>query len=188
MQLLNTETRYGIVAQLFHWTVAALVLAQIPLGIYAARLPISIERLQWLSRHKAIGMTVLVLVLARLLWRLASRLPELPASMPPWERRVATATHRLLYLLLVAAPVAGWLYASAAGVPVSWFGLVEVPDLVAKNRQLADLFRITHIVLVFALTAVLALHVAGALRHAFIRRDGVVHRMLPWRQKAPADD
>lgn len=164
-----------------------LILAQIPLGIYAAQLPISIERLQWLSRHKAIGMTVLVLVLARLLWRLANCPPQLPASMPQWERRVATTTHRLLYALLVAAAVAGWLYASAAGVSVSWFGLVQIPDLIAKDRAFADVLRVTHIVLVVALAAVLGLHVAGALRHALVRRDGLVQRMLPGQRKESVD-
>ena len=162
---------------------AILVLAQIPLGIYAARLPIGLERLQWLSRHKAIGITLLVLVLARLLWRLAVRPPALPGFMPRWERRVATITHRILYALLLAAPIAGWLYASAAGLSVSWFGLVHIPDLIAKDRALADVFKLTHIVLVSLLAALIAGHVAAALRHAFLRHDGVVQRMLPWQRR-----
>lgn len=164
------------------------MLAQIPLGIYAAQLPIGIERLQWLSRHKALGITVLALVLARLLWRLASPPPALPRWMPRWERRIATATHRALYVLLIAAPVAGWAYASAAGLSTSWFGLVQIPDLIEKDRALADVFRLAHIGLVLALAVLVTMHVAGALRHGIVRRDGILHRMLPSRQKETEDD
>ena len=162
---------------------AILVLAQIPLGIYASRLPIGLERLQWLSRHKTIGITLLVLVLARLLWRLAVPPPALPGSMPRWEQRAATITHRMLYALLLAAPIAGWLYASAAGLSVSWFGLVHVPDLIAKDRALADAFKLTHTVLVSLLAVLIAGHVAAALRHALLRHDGVMQRMLPWQRR-----
>lgn len=180
MQLRNSATGYGIIAQLFHWLVAVLVFLQAAIGIYASDLPVSIARLKWLSRHKAIGITVLALVLIRYAWRGLNRVPELPESMPAWERRVALATHRLLYLLLVLAPISGWLHASAAGLSVTWFGWFKVPDLLEKNPDLAPYFENLHVTVVYTLITLVVLHVAAALRHAFFRRDGVMAQMLPW--------
>lgn len=177
----NSAERYGIIAQAFHWLIAVLLLVQVGLGLYAARLPLSLARLEWLSRHKSLGLAALALVLLRLGWRLFNRPPALPDSMPPWERRAARATHRLLYALLILAPLAGWLFASASGLSVNWFGLVRVPDLVAKDPQLAPLFKAAHKLLVALLALLVTLHVAAALRHALMRRDGVMHRMLPWK-------
>lgn len=177
----NSVESYGIIAQAFHWLVAVLVLAQFGIGVYAANLPVSLARLQWLSYHKSLGLGILAFVLLRFAWRAANPPPALPDAMPLWERRVAVATHRLLYLLLVLAPLAGWLYASAAGLSVNWFGLFQVPDLVAKDRQLAEFFKVLHVGLVALIALLLVAHVGGALRHAFVRRDGIMHRMLPWK-------
>lgn len=179
----NSAESYGIIAQAFHWLVAVLVLAQFGIGLYAANLPVSLARLQWLSHHKSLGLGILALVLLRLAWRAANPPPASPAAMPHWERRAAAATHGLLYVLLVFAPFAGWLYASAAGLSVNWFGLFQVPDLVAKDRELAELFKALHIGLVALIALLLAAHVGAALRHAFVRRDDVMHRMLPWKPR-----
>jgi len=181
MRFRNSAERYGIIAQAFHWLVAALVFVQLAIGLYAANLPVSLARLQWLSNHKSLGLGILALVLSRLAWRALDPPPALPDLMPRWERRAALLAHRLLYTLLILAPFAGWLHASASGLLVNWFGLFQVPDLVPKDRELSELFKLTHRVLVALLALLLAGHIGGALRHAFARRDGVVHRMLPWR-------
>jgi cytochrome b561 len=183
-QVRNTDESYGILAQALHWLLAVLVFAQLALGLYAAGLPLGIERLRWLSRHKSLGLAVLALVLLRLAWRAASAPPALPASMPQRERGLALATHRLIYLLLVLAPLAGWMQASASGLSVNWFGLFLVPDLVPKGRALAELFRLAHLGCVALLAALVAGHVGAALRHALILRDGVMRRMLPWAPRA----
>lgn len=185
-RLRNSDESYGIIAQAFHWLVAALVFVQLGLGVYAANLPVSLARLQWLSRHKSLGLAILALVVLRLAWRALDRPPAPPGVMPCWERRAARATHRLIYLLLVLAPLAGWLQASAAGLSVSWFGLFAVPDLVAQDRALAELFKLLHIGLVALLALLLCAHVGAALRHALLRRDGVMHRMLPWKPRGRA--
>ncbi len=177
----NSIDAYGAVAQALHWLVAVLVLAQIALGVYAAHLPVSLARLQWLSRHKSLGLAILVLVLARLAWRARQAPPVLPAWLPRWERRAALAAHRALYVLLLLTPLAGWLYASAAGLSANWFGMFVVPDLIDRNRELAPLLRTVHIACAAAFALLIALHVAAALRHALVLRDGVMHRMLPWR-------
>lgn len=179
----NPDEGYGIIAQAFHWLVAALVFAQLGLGVYAAGLPVGLARLQWLSRHKSLGLAILAVVLLRMAWRIINRPPPLPDSVPGWQRRVAVVTHWLLYLLLVLAPLAGWLHASAAGLSVNWFGLILVPDLVSKDRELAELFKALHIGLVALLALLIAGHIGAALRHAFWLRDGVAHRMLPWKPR-----
>lgn len=178
----NSIEAYDAVAQALHWLVAALVLAQLALGVYAANLPVSLARLQWLSRHKSLGLAILALMLLRLGWRWLHPPPALPASMPRWERRAANATHRMLYVLLILAPLAGWLYASAAGLSVNWFGLFVVPDLVAPDRALAALFKALHLALVALLALLIALHAGAALRHAVVLRDAVLQRMLPRRR------
>jgi cytochrome b561 len=162
---------------------ALLVFVQVAIGIYASDLPVSIARLKWLSRHKAIGVTVLALVILRLGWRGFSRPPPLPGSMPSWERHTALATHRLLYALLLLAPISGWLYASAAGLSVTWFGWLRVPDLLPKNPEIAPWLKELHEFVVYVLIATVVLHILAALRHAFLRRDGVMGRMLPWAGK-----
>ena len=182
-QYRNSEMTYGIIAQAFHWLVAVLVLTQLGLGVFAANLPIGLARLQWLSRHKSLGLAILAVVLLRIAWRASNRPPPLPDSIPGWQRAAAVATHGLLYLVLVLAPLAGWLYASAAGLSVNWFGLFQVPDLVSKDRELAELFKALHIGLVTLLALLIAGHVGAALRHAFWLRDGVAHRMLPWKPR-----
>lgn len=181
--LRNSTEAYGIIAQAFHWLIAVLVLAQLGIGVYAANLPVGLARLQWLSRHKSLGLAILALVLLRLGWRALNPPPALPGSMPQWERRAALATHRLIYLLLILAPLAGWLYASAAGLSVNWFGLFQVPDLVSKDREFAELFKALHLGLVALLVTFVALHVGAALRHGLLLRDGVMHRMLPWKPR-----
>ena len=175
----NSPSAYGIIAQALHWCVALLIFIQLPLGLYAARLPVSMARLQWLSYHKSLGMTILALVLVRLVWRWIDAPPPLPAAMQPWERRAALATHRALYLVPILAMLAGWLYASSAGLSVNWFGLLLIPDLIAKNTGIAPLFRELHHGLVGLLAVLLAAHIGAAARHAFILRDDVMRRMLP---------
>jgi cytochrome b561 len=169
-----------MVAQALHWLVALLVFVQLALGLYSAGLPLGIARLEWLSRHKSFGLAVLALALLRLAWRLVSAPPSLPASMSRAERLAAAATHRLLYALLVLAPLGGWLHASAAGLSVNWFGLWLVPDLVPKDALWAARFKLLHKLAVLLLAVLLAGHIGAALRHALVRRDGIMRRMLPW--------
>ena len=184
-RFLNSEEAYGIIAQALHWCVAALIFVQLPLGLYAANLPVSMARLQWLSYHKSLGLTILALVLVRLAWRWTDAPPALPDTMAQLERRAARAMHIALYVVPVLAMLAGWLYASAAGLSVNWFGLILIPDLIAKDTGIAPLFKELHHGLVGLLALLLVGHIAAAARHAFILRDNVAQRMLPaaWGRK-----
>lgn len=171
--------RYGPVAIALHWIAAALILFNLAYGLYLVGLPLSPQKLRYFSYHKWIGVTVLLLSAARLLWRLTHRAPEMPATLPPWERRAAKASHALLYVLFFAAPLTGWLFSSASGFQTVYLGVLPIPDLLAKNREVADVLKVAHRWINYTMAAVVALHAAAALKHHFIDRDDVLARMLP---------
>ena len=176
----NSPTRYSAVAQGFHWIIAALIVTQFTLGWVADDLPLGLHKLAVLARHKSFGMTVLMLAVLRLLWRLGHRPPELPAGMTKVERLLAKGTHILIYVLLIVMPLSGWMMSSANNYSVSWIGRFTWPDLIGKNEQAFDLLRITHRSLSWLLFAVATLHILAALKHHFWNRDDVLTRMLPF--------
>lgn len=179
--LANTADAWGAPAKFFHWMVALLILVQIALGFAAALWRLSPLKLELFVWHKSTGMLILVLMLARLAWRLANPSPSLPLQTPAWERYAAHASHALLYLLAVALPLSGWVINSAAGVPFSIFWLVPLPAIVAPDERLEELAKLVHFSLLVALCLVLAVHIAAALRHHFVKRNAILIRMLPGR-------
>jgi len=180
----STPTRYGAVAQLLHWAIAALIVAQFVLGRTAVDLPLGAHKLGLLARHKSIGMTVLMLAVLRLLWRLGHPPPALPDGMRPLERVVARGTHVAFYVLLFVMPITGWMMSSAKNYSVSWFGLFTWPDLIGKNAAAFDALRTIHDTLSGALFAIAVLHILAALKHHFWNRDNVLLRMLPGLDRA----
>lgn len=180
MTIRNTTRRWGALAQLLHWLIFVLVIAQFTLALLADDLPNGMKKLTLLSRHKSIGLTILVLACLRLGWRWANNAtPALPATLKPYERGLARATHLLLYLLLLAIPLTGWTMSSARGFPVSWFGFFQLPDLVPKNKALFEALANVHEALAWTLAGLVALHVGAALKHHFVLKDDVLRRMLP---------
>jgi cytochrome b561 len=175
----SSSSRYGAVAQAFHWVIAALIVTQFVLANLADDLPIGAHKLALLARHKSFGMTVLMLAVLRLLWRLKNRPPELPSGMTPLERMLARATHAAFYVLLFAMPLTGWLMSSAKNYSVSWFGLFTWPNLVGKNEALFEALRSTHHILSDVLFVIAVLHILAALKHHFWNKDDVLLRMLP---------
>jgi cytochrome b561 len=176
--------RYTTIAVALHWLVALLIFAGFPLGLYMVELPLSPDKLRLYSYHKWIGVTVLMLVAVRLAWRATHLPPPLP-GMPVWQRRTSGAVHALLYVLMFAVPLSGWLMSSAKGFPTVWFGVLPLPDLVAKNRELGDLLANVHKVLNFTLLALVVVHIGAALHHHFIERRPFLQRM-GWRRKESA--
>jgi cytochrome b561 len=164
----------------FHWIVAVLILFNLGFGLYTVDLPLSPQKLKFFSWHKWIGVTILIFAAARLLWRLTHPAPALPDSMRPWERQLAHWTHVLLYVLFFAAPLTGWLFSSATGFQTVYLGLLPIPDLLDKNKALADVLRLAHHWVNYTLAAVIVLHIAAALKHHFVDRDEVLIRMLPF--------
>ena len=170
--------RYSGVAIALHWLLAALIVGTFCVGLYMHGLPFSPTRLKLYNWHKWAGVSILALSALRLLWRLTHRPPADP-PMPAWQRWAAHGAHWALYALFFLVPLAGWAYSSAAGFPIVVFGVLPLPDFVAPDRALADLLKEWHALLAFALAAVVALHLAAALKHHFIDRDGLLHRMRP---------
>ncbi|MDI1247233.1 MAG: cytochrome b [Rhodoferax sp.] len=178
-------TRYSTVAIVLHWLLALVILAIFLVGTYMTDLPFSPERLKLYNYHKWAGVTFLALTLLRLLWRVTHRPPALPStvtrSMPTWQNHAYHATHHLMYLLFFAVPLVGWAYSSAAGFPIVWFGQIPLPDLLQVNKELAELIKPVHELLALALVGLAALHIAAAIKHQLVDRDGLLARMLPVR-------
>jgi cytochrome b561 len=169
--------RYSTPAIVLHWLMALLILVAFPLGVYMHELPLSPDKLKLYSYHKWIGITLLLLVAIRLSWRLTHVPPPLPASVAAWQRRASVVVHGMLYLLLIAIPLSGWLMSSAKGFQTVWFGVLPLPDLVDKNRELGELLADVHETLNFTLLALVGLHVGAALQHHFIERQPFLQRM-----------
>ena len=174
----SPPTRYDPIAITFHWLLALAIVGSFCVGLYMSDLPMSPARLKLFNWHKWAGITILALSAMRLLWRLAHR-PPVDVPMPLWQRRAAHATHIVLYGLFFIVPLAGWAYSSAAGFPVVVFGVIPLPDFVPVDKALAEVLKSRHQMLAFALAAVVLLHIAAALKHQFLDRDGLLQRMWP---------
>lgn len=175
------DARYSGVAIAFHWGIALLVLINLFIGFGHELLP---ALRAWMPAHKSIGISVLVLTVARLAWRIGHRPPPLPAARPAWEKGAAHATHWALYALLLLIPLSGWMMVSGPGGrrPLDWFGAFPIPYLPVSKAG-AGLGGSAHGLLGWAMLALVAIHVAAALRHHFLLRDGLLARMLPTRAR-----
>lgn len=171
------SVRYTSTAIVLHWLVALLIFAGFPLGLYMVDLPLSPDKLKLYSYHKWIGITVLLLAAVRLGWRLTHTPPPLPASVAVWQRRASAVVHGLLYLLVIVIPISGWLMSSAKGFQTVWFGVLPLPDLLEKDRELGELLAAVHRTLNFTLLGLVVLHVGAALQHHFIERQPFLQRM-----------
>lgn len=179
----STTARYTATAMVLHWVLGLSLVGLFAFGLYMTGLPFSPTRLKYFNWHKWAGMTILLLTAARLLWRATHRPPELPEAitrgMPGWQRVAHHGVHHLLYALFFAIPLVGWMYSSAAGFPIVLFGQIPLPDLVGKSPELAEALKPWHGWLAYALAALVVLHIAAALKHQLIDRDGLLQRMLP---------
>jgi cytochrome b561 len=177
------KTRYSTVAILLHWAIAAALLFQIVLGS-AMEGPRDATRFSIFQLHKSVGIAILLLTMVRIGWRIANPPPPLSETLKPWEQTLARSTHRAFYALLLALPLSGWLIVSTSkiGVPTRLFGVIgwphiPVPD--AFRRSVHEASELGHQVLVWGAFALVALHVAGALKHHFIDSDAELDRMIP---------
>jgi cytochrome b561 len=178
MAIRSTATAWGAVTRLFHWGMLLLLVGGIGVGFYMTGLPLGPTKLKIYAVHKSVGLTLLGLAVLRLLWRFAERRPALP-RMPVWQARIATATHVLLYALMFGIPLSGWLFNSAAGFPLQWFRLVNLPALAAADPALKALARQIHASGVIVLIVIVVLHAAAALKHHFVDHDRTLAAMLP---------
>lgn len=170
--------RYSLPAIALHWLMAAGLIGAIGFGWYISELPMGLQKLKMINWHKWVGITLLMLFVLRLVWRLVKRPPP-SAPQPLWQARTASVVHGLLYLLMAVVPLLGWTYSSAAGFPVVWLGWLPLPDLVAADRELAATLKGLHKIAAWTLALLIVGHVAAALKHQFLDRDRLLARMWP---------
>jgi cytochrome b561 len=186
--LRSTETGWGALVRAFHWLIAVLIIAQGVIGLAMVQMGLTPAKVRVFALHKSIGITILALVLLRIAWRLTERRPADPVGMPRWQRHAAHGLHLALYVLILAIPLSGWWFNSAANAPLVWFGWLKLPSLtggldpVWKPRAL-----LLHQALFWLLVALLVLHVGAALWHHFRQRDDVLRRMAFGSRKYSGD-
>jgi cytochrome b561 len=172
--------QYTRTAVTLHWLIALLIFAAFPLGLYMHDLQLSPHKLHMYSYHKWIGVTVFLLAVIRLTWRTTHRPPAMPDTMQNWEKFAAESVHYLLYAMIFVIPISGWLMSSAMGFQTVWFEVLPLPDLVHKNKELADVLHEVHEMLNYLMLGLVFAHVGASLKHHFIERDDVLIRMVPF--------
>ena len=182
----NTAQRWGTVQIALHWTIAAMILIQVPVGFAMVGESPGPTQNALYNIHKNLGVLVFLLALARLAWRLAHPVPLLPSDLPTWQATAARATHFLLYALLLAMPLTGFLYTALGGFPVPLLMAWDVAKLLPVNKPLAEWFQLAHLSLQWLLYATVAVHVTAAYHHHLVRKDWVLSRMMSSTQ--PLDD
>lgn len=178
----NTTQRYGVMAILLHWLMALVLVALVAMGLYMVSLPdagFDKKKITLILYHKQLGMTAFLIAALRLAWRVGNVLPRLVESLPDWQKVAARLVHLCFYAVMFALPVTGWLMSSAAGIPVSFFGWFELPDVIPYSESLFRTFIVIHKWLGYALVGLLLLHAGAALRHHFVLRDETLRKMLP---------
>jgi cytochrome b561 len=180
--LQNTEQRYGAVALALHWLMAAVLIVLLAMGLYMASLPdvgFDTRKIALILSHKELGLLALLLAALRLAWRVGNVLPKLVDSLPDWQKLIARFVHLCFYGLMFALPITGWLMSSAAGFPVSLFGLFDLPDLVPHSDRWFRAYVEIHKWLGYALIVCIVVHAAAALRHHFVFKDETLRKMWP---------
>lgn len=177
---MTTSRTYTRTAIALHWLMALLILTVLPLGLTMTELELSPLKLKLYAWHKWLGVTVFMLAVLRLAWRLTHPAPPLPSGMPTWERTAAHLMHWYLYAFMLVLPLSGWLMSSAKGFQTVYLGVLPIPDLLAKDEALGEMLGEVHASLAWLFLLLLAVHVAAAVKHHLVDRDDVLARMLPW--------
>lgn len=179
MTLKNPADRWGAISQLLHWLIVILIVVMAYLGLTMTDLPNGPYKVEVYSLHKSIGLSLLALVMLRLLWRAYAGAPQPVSGTPSWQERVASLTHVAMYVLLLLIPLSGWIFNSAAGFPLQWFGLVNLPAIIGKNPALRELSRQWHEIGFWALIVLAVAHAGAAFYHHLFQHDATLARMLP---------
>jgi cytochrome b561 len=178
----NTEDNFGIIAILFHWAMALMIIGLAGLGLYMVTLPdvgFNTTKIMLILYHKEFGVLVLVLLAVRWAWRVTHLLPRLAAQLPDWQKLAARFVHLSFYALMFALPITGWLMSSVASIPVSFFGLFMLPDFLPRDDYLFQQLIGIHKWLGYVLILCIFVHTRAALRHHFLFKDDTLRRMLP---------
>ena len=179
--------KFSLPARSFHWAIAALLVVQIPLAWYMTDLPLGPDKFENYALHKSLGMVLFALAVVRLVRAILGQRPELPPETKRYEKILAKATQGLLYLLVIIMPISGWVMSSAANVPVTLFGLIPLPSLVAPNEELMKSLKQVHEMQSWLLMTLVLAHIGAGLKHQMINRDNVLYSMLPLLKKREID-
>ena len=183
----TAKSRYSYGAMIFHWLIAIAVIWNWRLAEAAHDGPQG-SGAELMADHKALGITILILTLGRIAWRLTHKMPALPSNYATWEKVLARSTHAIFYILLLALPLAGWIANSMSGQSIDVFGLFTMPALpVAQNKELGHEIFEVHGTAGEIMIYLIALHILGALKHTFFDKDGGIFRMLPFGRVGSAD-
>lgn len=181
MNTTDNAKRYSTGAMIFHWVIAVAVIANWLIAESAHEAASRPEAMAIMGNHKALGMLILFLTIGRIIWRLTHPAPPYLSDVKPWERKLASTVYFIFYVLLIVMPLAGWLGNSYFGQSIDVFGIFTIPALpVAENPEKGGAIFDAHGAAGTVFLALIALHIAGALKHQFIDKDGEISRMLPW--------
>jgi cytochrome b561 len=178
----NTEYHYGFIAIFLHWFMAFLIVGLVMLGLYMVSLPdagFDMSKIFLILLHKEIGMVAFVLAIIRLFWRWVNPLPELADTVPLWQKISARFVHVALYGFMLALPLTGWLMSSAAGLPATFLGIFDLPDLMSPNIYRVQFFIDVHQYLSYGLITLIIIHICAALLHHFFYKDNTLKKILP---------
>lgn len=178
MSLKNTPESYGSVAKFLHWLIFVLVFVMIVGGFFLDDVPKEYKGVIY-NLHKLTGVTILLLMLIRLGWKMVNVKPRLPADTTVWQRRAERAVHDLLYLLIIAMPLAGWIGASSAGKPPH-IGDIKLQLPIPESKALIETMFELHEYIAYGIIVLVSIHVAAALYHHYVKKDNILRRMLPW--------
>lgn len=171
-----TVEKYNLGARWFHWILAILVILNLASGLLHEPLE---KVVQLMTVHKSFGLIILLVTIGRIIWRLRWKKPALPDHVSPLERMAASTTHVVLYALMLIMPLTGWIFSSAGKYPLSFFGLFLWPKLpISKDGPFAGPAHEGHEILGWVMLALVVLHIAAALRHHFVLKDGILRRMM----------
>lgn len=175
--------RYTSSAIALHWLMACLILAVYFMGISIDDFPVGPDRIMLVTWHKWLGVTIALLWFARVAVRLTNTPPAAPAGSPAWQNKAASLIHILLYVLMIAIPVTGWLMSSAKGYTTTFFGFFDLPNLLDKDKAVAHTLKEAHELLANSLMVLIAVHIVAALKHQLIDKDNLMARMRPERNR-----
>jgi cytochrome b561 len=176
--IMAKQLHYGSTAKVFHWLIVALLIVQFPLGWFMPDIHRGMEPGDAMTFHISFGITILALIVLRFFWRITHPVAP-PSSLPAWQQLISEAVHWLLYLLVLATTMTGWIFASERGWSISLFSAVPLPMLPTEGSLLANAIGKWHGTMEWALLLVIGAHVAAAMAHTFIFRDRIMQRMLP---------
>ncbi len=185
---MSDSSHYTRTAKTLHWLMSLVIFSLLILGFYMSDLPLSPEKLKLYSWHKWAGVSLFLLAVIRLGWRITHTPPAMPVQMPQLQRKAAVGFHFILYLLMFIIPLSGWLMSSAKGYQTVWFGVLPLPDLIPKNKEVGDILQQLHEALNIVLIGIVVIHVVAALKHHFVDKDDVLKQMLPSKRQAVTEE